>query len=173
MKKGGPLDPAHLIVYYNIACCISGIFFFNFGTWWMFFIADCICFCYTTAAIGISNGMATNAGIPDTHYSKDSFTAYRAQTTAGARFLSGPCARGAIYWTGRNGYGIMMAGFLAVSFYNNWMTRKCFLVKDPEGEEKNGVSEEQAQMNGVKRVGENEMIKQVYGIDVSTKDGKK
>jgi len=147
MKKGSWLDPAHLIVYYNVACCISGLFFFNWGTWWTFFAADCVCFSMTTAAIGISNGIATNAGIPDSHYSKDSFTAYRAQTTAGARFLSGPVARGAIYWTGRTGYAIMFAFFLVISFYNNWVTRSCFLDKS------DGHSEEDAQMNGVKRDG--------------------
>jgi len=147
MKKGTWLDPAHLIVYYNVACCISGIFFFNWGTWWTFFAADCVCFSMTTAAIGISNGLATNAGIPDSHYSKDSFTAYRAQTTAGARFLSGPVARGAIFWTGRTGYAIMFAFFLIISMYNNIATRTAFLDKS------DGHSEEDAQMNGVKRDG--------------------
>jgi len=147
MKKGGMLDPAHLMVYYSIACLFSGIFFFNVGGWVTFMIADCICFTATTAAIGISNGLATNAGIPDSHYSKDSFTAYRAQTTAGARFLAGPVARGAIYWTGRTGYGLVMAFFLCISYYNNWKTRDCFLDKS------DGHSEEEAQMNGSKRGG--------------------
>jgi len=147
MKKGTWLDPAHLLVYYSYLCLFSGIFFFNFGPWWTFFIADCICFCMTTAAIGISNGIATNAGIPDTHYSKDSFTAYRAQTTAGARFLSGPVARGSVYFFGRNGYALQFLFWLFISQYNNVRTRQCFLEKDST----TGYSEEDAQMNGVKR----------------------
>lgn len=149
MKKGTWLDPAHLLVYYSYLCTISGIFFFNWGPWWTFFTADCVCFCMTTAAIGISNGIATNAGIPDTHFSKDSFTAYRAQTTAGARFLSGPVARGSVYFFGRNGYAVQFLFWLAISQYNNWRTRHCFLEKDADS----GYSEEDAQANGVKRGG--------------------
>jgi len=156
-KKGAFLDPPYVLVYYAAACLICGVFFFNYGPWWMFFSADCVCFTMTTAGIGISNGIATNAGIPDTNYSKDSFTAYRAQTTAGARFLSGPVARGAIYWSGRNGYGCVMAFFLVISLYNNFVQRDCFLDKS------DGISEEEAQMNGVKRSGESEMISKVYG----------
>jgi len=147
MRRGGWMDPAHLLVYYAWACLVSGIFFFNFGTWWMFFIADCVCFCMATAGVAIATGISTNAGIQDTHYSKNSFTAYRSQVTAGARLIAGPVARGSIFYFGRNGYAIQMAFWLIIFMYNNVTIRSCFLDKS------DGYSEEDAQAKGVKRGG--------------------
>ena len=78
-------------------------------TWWMFLIADCVCCCMATAGVAIATGISTNAGVPDTHCSKDSFTACRGQVTALARLLTGPGARGSIYYCGQNGYATQMA----------------------------------------------------------------
>jgi len=123
MKEGGWFDPRYLIVNYSIVCCICGLFFFHFGPWWLFLAADCICFTATTAGIGIANGVATNNGIPGTWYSKENFTAQRAQMTAAARFLAGPVSRGAVAWTGQTGYALIMFLFLGTSMYNMAMVK--------------------------------------------------